>query len=157
MLIDHIDHLIQYSVVPKRALGTILEFIQACKDDKKPDGKYALYGEDLYALVQTYQTKKAEDARLEAHRHYADLQVVLSGSEHVYWTPNQNLTIFDDQLDTKDMVKYQDVRKTGIFQLDSDMFAYFAPWDAHAPSISCLNGSPTQVHKIVFKIRVNHR
>lgn len=154
MVTDHFEHLFFYELLKQDDLILITSFIEKCKAEKMPEGTYLLRGNKLFALVQSYQTKSSEAVLLESHQKYADLQVVLEGSELVLWSQLKNLEVYEDQLVTKDVIKYFNTNNQGSFRLDRNMFAYFAPWDAHAPSISCRNDLPGLVKKVVFKIEV---
>ena len=49
------------------------------------EGRIALDGEDVYALVQAYETEAREKRSYETHRKYADIQVVLAGRETIVY------------------------------------------------------------------------
>ena len=44
-------------------------------------GKYAVEGEELFYVVDEYETKPVEEGRLEIHRKYMDIQYIVSGVE----------------------------------------------------------------------------
>ena len=78
MIYDILANLEAYPFGPawRKALG-FLRSVNA----EHPDGTYEIEGRDIYADVSSYSTMPAEGAMLEAHRIYADIQVVLAGSE----------------------------------------------------------------------------
>ena len=46
----------------------------------------------LRAFIGSEPMRSAEAAKLEAHRHYIDIQIPLGGSEGYGWRPTQELT-----------------------------------------------------------------
>jgi len=117
-----------------------------------PDGRYPLESDGLYVLVMTYQTKARADARLEAHRLYADIQVVLDGSELCEWAPAKGLTVAEAYDPSRDVLFYADVPNVDLLALTPGRFAVFYPEDAHKPS--CHLGKPSTVRKAVVKVRL---
>jgi YhcH/YjgK/YiaL family protein len=101
-------------------------------DPDTPDGRYELDGDDLFALVQTYDTAPATEKRFEAHRRYLDIQHVSAG--------------------TDDIVFFQEPGVSSSFLLRAGDFAIFHPGDAHKPG--CMAGGKTQVKKVVVKVRL---
>ena len=50
-------------------------------------GRYHIAGDDLIAIVEQVPAKTKEMAKLEAHRRYIDIQLVLEGDEAMGWKP----------------------------------------------------------------------
>ncbi len=46
-------------------------------------GRHDLDGDDLFALVQEYTTRAADECVWEAHRRYIDVQFVVTGAERM--------------------------------------------------------------------------
>lgn len=153
MITDRLIYIGEYSMLTEYRKA-ILDFINQYKCERFPEGRYDLDDSRLYALVQTYESRPKADARMESHQKHADLQVILNGSELVYWAYTDELTITEDRLHQSDFVLYDKTTERGVFRLDAGMFAYFAPWDAHAPCIRCIEDRSEKIEKIVFKIRL---
>ena len=68
-----------YSVSENLKKGFV--WLQENELNKLPDGKYLIDGDNVYASIQTYDTK--EDAKYESHREYIDIQYMISGSEKI--------------------------------------------------------------------------
>ena len=49
--------------------------------------KYEIYGEDVFALVQQYETKDLENAMYEAHQKFIDIQYMLESCENMEYFP----------------------------------------------------------------------
>lgn len=58
-----------------------LEFIATTDLDSLEPGKHTIDGENLYVNIVDSQLKTPEQARLEVHDRYIDIQVPLSGPE----------------------------------------------------------------------------
>ena len=77
MIADKITNLKLYGdIVPAEE---ILAFVEKVEKEKLPTGRYELDGDNLFALVQEYESKPKAEARMESHRLYTDLQYVISG------------------------------------------------------------------------------
>jgi len=63
------------------------DFAKATVFTAMADGTYPIGGDDVRALVQRYTTKPTHEGRWEAHRTHIDLQMVLTGEEHVGVAP----------------------------------------------------------------------
>lgn len=117
-----------------------------------PDGRYPLESDGLYVVVMTYETKTRSEMRLEAHRLYADIQVVLQGAERCEWCPAEDLTVVETYDAARDVLFYADPPALDAFVLTPGRFAVFYPSDAHKPS--CHLRGRTTVRKAVVKVRL---
>lgn len=127
-------------------------FIKNTNLDTLSTGSHEIIGKDLYAAVSEYTTKNDEDAKFEAHRIYADIQLVIRGQEKMGIIPlekTQPATQYDE---TKDILFL--AAEGGIYRTATpDRFFVFFPGDAHRPSIKI--DSNTVVKKLVVKVRIN--
>ena len=83
MIFDKIENLDRYREFAEYG-KLIRDFIKQDKSEHLAEGRYKLDGENLFALVQTYETKDKDDAQMESHRKYADLQFMEEGEERIY-------------------------------------------------------------------------
>ncbi|MCU0858027.1 MAG: YhcH/YjgK/YiaL family protein [Pontiellaceae bacterium] len=113
--------------------------------------KYILQGADLFAGIDTYSTKIRDTAKLETHRKYVDIQVLLSGTEMIEIFPKKELTVSEPYNPEKDAEFYvkPSVPPAKIV-LKPGHFVVFFPDDAHMPCLMAGN-SPEPVKKIVIK------
>lgn len=122
--------------------------------DPASDGKYAVQGDDLYVMVGSHQLRRPEEAALEAHDRYIDLQVMLAGIENFGWAQRAACTEPRGAFDTaNDIGFYNDVPTSTVTALAGE-FVIFFPEDAHAPLIrpEGVNGGS---RKAIVKIRVD--
>lgn len=98
-------------------------------------GKIVLDGERLYINVSELHGKKAEDAKLELHRKYIDIQIVFSGNEAMGWcTDSHCQTEIAPYSDEKDIVYFEDTPTTYVHVKPGE-FVIFFPEDGHAPCV----------------------
>lgn len=112
-------------------------------------GKHAVEGEDLFAIVEHCAGRTRAQARLESHRRYIDIQLVLEGVDEMGWRPlaqcTQPLGEFDG---ARDIRFYEDAPSSWV-PTPAGSFCIFFPDDAHAPLVS-----DGMVRKVVMKIAV---
>jgi len=151
MIIDTFENLAKYEkTVP--GMDKIIAFIEDFKKNPKEVGKYELDGDKLFANVQTYTSKLPEDAKTEAHKTYADWQYVLSGSEMMYMSPVDKMTLIEERYSQgKDIALYKGDLTTCTV-LSDDCFAILFPQDAHQPGV--MFEKQMTISKIVFKIKL---
>lgn len=114
-----------------------------------PLGKYEIDGENLFVMFVEPDLKKAEDALLEAHNNYIDIQIVLEGSEGFGWSPRHNCKSPKGEFNAeKDIIFFSDAPQTTIC-VNAGEFIILMPGDAHAPLI----GSGKS-RKAIVKVRV---
>jgi YhcH/YjgK/YiaL family protein len=113
-------------------------------------GRYNIIGEDLIAIVEHLPGRTREMAKLEAHRRYIDIQMVVDGIEEMGWKPLADCynPVSEHSME-KDIRFFHDAAASWI-STPPDHFCIFFPEDAHAPLVS--NG---QLRKVIFKLAVN--
>ena len=149
MIADSIKNLNLYSsFVPAEE---ILAFIEKVEKEQLPTGRYDLDGDNLFALVQEYDSKPKAEARMESHKLYTDLQYVMSGEECIGWEPVDNLEVEEDRTPDADVIFYVSKEPMSMNVLKAGMFGIYVPTDGHMPGVAVNECVP--VHKIVFKIR----
>lgn len=148
MIIDKIQNQHLY-----RALGNkfqkAFDFINSTNLENTASGNYEIDGEDIFAIVNEYETKHVDDCNFEGHYRYIDLQYVISGYEYI------GLELKSDQIPMeqnpeKDYDFYQ--LKSTLVKFESGMFMIFFPDDLHMPGVHIENSS--HVKKVVIKILI---
>jgi YhcH/YjgK/YiaL family protein len=121
-------------------------------DPQTADGRYEIDGDNVYALVQSYDTAAPSEKKYESHRVYADIQYVAAGSELILYAPTAQLQAATAYDGTKDFLLYADPASTTPLLLGPGRFAVFLPQDGHKPG--CIDGAACRMKKVVIKVRV---
>ncbi len=123
-------------------------------DENSPLGRHGIDGDSIYSAIAEYDTKTPEDAVLESHRKYIDIQIVLSGRELGRIAPCDGLEIISDD-PAKDLILYRKPAKFAAeFTLDRSVVAVFLSYDAHSTQI--MHGkTPEATKKAVIKVEKN--
>lgn len=133
----------------------VLDFVERAGKEKLPEGRYELDGDNLFAMIQVYETKEREECLYEAHRLYGDIQYMLEGSEMIYGACTDSLQVVEDRTPQADILFYDRAEEEAALTVKEGYFAIFMPQDGHMPC--CTNGRKQMVKKIVFKFRVNNQ
>jgi YhcH/YjgK/YiaL family protein len=134
-------------------LDTAIAWLEAGGWEALPLGKADVDGEKVYALVQSYETKRSEAARYESHRQYLDIQVLVSGKELIEVTDRDGLKASEPY--KPDIEFYETPEPNPCFSMalaPGEALVLF-PEDAHRPCLAA-GGGPESVKKLVLKIRI---
>jgi YhcH/YjgK/YiaL family protein len=113
-------------------------------------GRYEIDGDNVYALVQSYNTKPASSGRWEAHKQFADIQYIVSGKEKMGFTSFDKVIPIEGYNADKDYAFYKG--EGNFLIVDEGNMAVFFPTDIHMPSLAL--HIPKEVKKVVVKVRV---
>lgn len=150
MIYDTFEHLELYAqpgTLMHQALVYARDF-----DQSKADGRQEIDGDRLYALVNSYDSSPREERRYEAHKRYADIQVLLEGEEAIDVSLESNLPVIQEYNPTKDILYHQPPTDTATLVMKPGYFAIFYPQDVHRPN--CQLHGKIHVRKIVMKVKV---
>lgn len=151
MIIDHLDNALLYGGLGKRiAVGLALLGEESVR--QAPPGRYAGQGDQLFYVVDEYETKPVEEGQLEIHRKYMDIQYIVSGCECIGAAPLEGLkesAVYDGE---KDIAFYEVPDEMSRLLLSAGMFAIFWPNEPHLPQR--MVGTSERMKKIVVKIRM---
>lgn len=120
-------------------------------DAASPDGRITIDGDNLFALVGSYQTAGAATKPFESHRTYADIQFVAAGEEVIYIAPLDRLQVTTPYASTNDAALYNGPDDTPLRLRPGD-FCVLWPQDGHKPG--CEWRTATTVKKVVIKVRL---
>jgi YhcH/YjgK/YiaL family protein len=126
------------------------DFILAKGLDGLSDGKHNIQGDDVFVLMNAYETKDVKDCPSETHKKYIDIQVMLEGSERFGHAFLAQQTVIDGYHSEKDYTFYDS--PMDYLVLNKGQFAVFYPSDIHQPGIAVKES--IAVKKAVFKVRV---
>ena len=118
----------------------------------KPDGRYEIDSENVYALVSSYETGPASQKGFEIHRKYADVQVVLQGEERVDVSLASELKAQSEYREVEDKILLESPGDTASLVMRPGYFAVIYPYEAHRPN--CDVHGKQRVRKMVIKVRM---
>lgn len=122
-------------------------FLKEAMKEKKEVGRYELEG-GAFALVQSYDSKSAENCKIEAHKKFIDIQCVLKGKELFGVADLSTQTMVEDKFAEKDVAFYKG--EVDLLTLTDGDFVIVFPEDAHRPQ----QGDGSRVEKVVVKVPV---
>ena len=125
-----------------------LEYIATTDLTELDPGKHVLDGENIFVNIVDSKLKPAEEARLEAHDTYIDIQVPLSCAESFGVKPRALCTQDGEFNEKNDIVFFTD-KDWQTITVDKGQPITFDPDTAHAPLIG--DGI---THKAIFKVKV---
>ena len=151
MIIDTLENWPLYPL--GSAWKTAFEFLATLTPESE-EKKYTLQGDDIFAMVMSYETQTPETALLESHQKYVDIQAVLVGTERFECVSREGLEIETPYDAKKDVVFYQTTSSRPIkVDVLPGTFVMLYPQDAHMPTLM-VNGQAEQVKKVVIKIKL---
>ena len=125
------------------------EFLRHTDLNALAPGKHAVQGEDIFAIVEACAGRTRSEAKLECHRRYIDIQLVLEGIDEMGWKPVAECVNPSTDYDAaRDIRFFNDVPSSWV-ATPAGSFCLFFPDDAHAPLVS--DGF---IRKLVMKIAV---
>ena len=100
-----------------------------------PLGRITLDDDRLYINNCLCDAVEASQQRLEAHRRYGDLHLLLQGEETIGWKPRNELPLADAPYDEKEDICFWTDTPSTYITLHPYHSLLVLPSDAHAPLI----------------------
>jgi len=149
MIIDNIKNFSLYKNLGE-GINKALRFLNENDFSKIQDGRYNIDGDNVFALVNRYKTKRFEEAVWESHQKYIDVQFVAEGIEKIGYSILENMKVNKVYDENKDI---QFLDGVGDFiTLGKNNFAILYPSDVHMPGISANESG--EVLKVVVKVKI---
>lgn len=149
MIFDQLKNAHLYFPLGKR-IQTAFEYLQNNDLISLEPGKYEIEGENIYAVVQNYDTKPITAGKWEAHKKYIDIQYIVSGKEKMGYSNPVKMIVTEEYNSEKDVMF---LKGNGNFLIaEEGYFALFFPTDVHMPGIAVNLSIP--VKKVVVKVKV---
>lgn len=146
MILDRLDNADRYAEMHPR-FQAAFDLLREFDFESAPDGPAEIDGKRLTLNVLRRELKAQEDAVLEAHERYVDIQYVVSGDELFGWKATGDCQQPTQAYDpAKDVILFED-EPDAYFPLLEGTFVVFFPGDAHAPMVG-----EGDIEKIVVKV-----
>jgi YhcH/YjgK/YiaL family protein len=148
MILDSLKNAGLYESVHPR-FKQAFDFLKTADLLALPLGKMELDGSDLFVNVVEVVGKSAQEAQMETHIRYIDIQVPVTATETMGWIAlnqlKQNTHNYNSE---KDVAFFAD-KATNFLNVQPNEFAVFFPEDAHQPGIA-----EGQHKKVIVKVLV---
>jgi len=126
------------------------EFLRGTDLKSLAPGKHMVQGEELFAIVEACAGRTREAARLECHRRYIDIQLVLEGIDEMGWKPLAECVEPATGYDAARDIRFFNDTPSSWIATPAGSFCIFFPEDVHAPLVSAC-----MIRKLVVKVAVN--
>ncbi|PKN53776.1 MAG: YhcH/YjgK/YiaL family protein [Deltaproteobacteria bacterium HGW-Deltaproteobacteria-13] len=151
MILDVLENAHRYPALNK-GFAKAFDFLLRPDLKELPVGKYEIDSDRVYAIVSKQNGRRKEDALLETHEKYIDIQFVLAGTDDMGWKPKSLCKKPAGEYDHKNDEQIFMDEPDAWITTQSGAFVIFFPEDAHMPLISS-----GQIHKVVIKVAVIER
>ena len=152
MILDELKNAKQYSGI-HAGVDKALEAMKQYTADNYPLGKVEIDGDNVFLLLNSYETRTKEEAKAEAHRKYIDVMYMVEGAETIYVKSVDRLknitTEYTPEMEA--LLADTDEDATAV-RLEAGYFVVLFPQDAHSPACDA-DGKHT-VKKIIGKVKV---
>lgn len=146
MILDALENAHLYLAL-NTGFAKAIEFLMRPDLNDLPARKYEIDGDRVYAMVAKDHGRKKADARLEIHKKYIDIQLILAGTDEMGWKSLTSCKHPDGEYDQESDIQFFADAPDAWFAVEPGFFAIFFPEDAHMPMISA-----GQIHKVVVKV-----
>ena len=149
MILDDLENAHRYMDLHK-GFAEAFTFLARADLHELPEDKYAIDRDRVFAIVARDPGRKKEEAQLETHEAYIDIQFILSGIDEMGWKPKPSCKQPTGAYDPVTDLQFFADEPDAWLPVHPGAFAIFFPEDAHMPLISSGN-----IHKVIVKIAVN--
>lgn len=148
MILDLLENLKFYESLNPH-FSKVIDFVTNTDLSSLPLGRNEICGNDVYANIMEVKPKTREEAFIEIHRRYIDIQIPVSAGEQMGYTPKNELpeAVYNEADDAAIYPVGMPARD--YFNVYKGEFVIFFPQDGHAPAIT-----PSALKKIVIKVAV---
>lgn len=147
MVIDRLENIEKY-VSLNHLFAQAIDFLKKNDLNALEVGKTELIEEELIVNVAQTKPKTKEEAKLETHIEFIDIQVPLSGTETMGYTPAKDCMPANAPYNAEKDITFFEGLAESYIDIKPGMFAIFFPQDGHAPGIT-----PDGVKKVIIKVK----
>lgn len=149
MILDVLDNADRYLTLNKGFRNGFAFLMRSDLKNLAP-GRHEISTDRVFALVEDAPGRKKEEAELEAHEKYIDIQLVVTGTDNMGWKRKETCKHVSRAYDaSKDYQFFKDEPDLWL-PVSAGMFAIFFPEDAHMPLISS-----GHLRKVVVKVAID--
>ncbi|MBO5237159.1 MAG: YhcH/YjgK/YiaL family protein [Lachnospiraceae bacterium] len=134
-----------------KAIKACLDFLRSKNGSDIENGKHLVDGDGIFVNISEYTTRLLGEGKWEAHKVYADLQILLEGIEYINVSDIRNMETGEFNQESDFVPCNGEIEES--YLMNPKKALLLMPEDAHMPGI-CVDNNPTRVKKAVFKIPV---
>lgn len=146
MIIDKLENLGMYASV-NPLFAQAIEFLKSTDLNAHELGKVVLKEGELFVNFAAARPKTKDDAKIETHNNFIDIQIPLTGTELMGYMPRTDLA--EAEYNAEKDITFYPGHATDYLTVKPGMFAIFFPEDAHAPGVT-----EVELKKVIVKVRV---
>ena len=152
MILDQLKNAKQYEGI-HAGVDKALEAMKQYTSDNYPLGKVEIDGDNVFLLLNCYETRSKEESKAEAHRKYIDVMYMVEGAETIYVKSVDSLKHITAEYtpEMEALLGDTDEDATAV-RLEAGSFVVLFPQDAHSPA--CYADGKQTVKKIIGKVKV---
>lgn len=147
MVIDKLENIEKYTSL-NPLFAQAIEFLKSQDLQAMEIGKTELRGKDLFVNIAQANSKAKEQAKLETHKEYIDIQIPLTGTEMMGYTPAVDCIPADAPYNAEKDITFFEGLAESYLSVKPGMFVIFFPEDGHAPGII-----PDSIKKVIVKVK----
>ncbi len=125
------------------------DYIKTTDFSKQAIGKVELDGKNLFVIFAEGTGKTIDEARMETHNKYIDIQLPYTSAETMGYIPTVDLKNPTAPYDAEKDITFFTDKATALIPVVPGQFAIFFPEDGHQPG---MGDGPFR--KIIVKVRV---
>ncbi len=148
MILGNLNNVEEYKKISP-LFKEAFEYLETLDLDNLKIGKTEIKGKDLFINITNTTLKTKENAKVEIHNLYADIQIPISKSETYGWIDRSKLQTEKDVFNVEKDIQFFEDKATTFVSIQPQDFVIFFPEDGHAPGIG-----EGEILKIVIKIKV---
>ena len=153
MILDHIRHAALYQALP--GVGAALAWLSELSEEDIPDHRLELDGMRLFVTPVSFTSRPACDCRFEAHRRYADIHYVISGTELIGVAPVGECAPVGEFSEADDFGLFAPGGRESWVVVRPGELVVTPPCDAHKPGCCPCGTEPAPLKKICVKVLVD--
>jgi biofilm protein TabA len=148
MILDQLENFPRYTSLHP-GFQDAFDFLKKSSIKDFKEGKETIDGKRLFALGMDTRGKGRQDARLESHRRYIDLQYTVTGSDLIGYANKPSCQADEKGYDSESDIEFYTNSPAVWLPVPAGSLAVFFPEDVHAPL-----GTDGLVHKVVVKVAI---
>ena len=152
MIIDRLENAARYFPLSK-GIRKGLEYLIHENLTATLKGRYPIESDQLFAIVNEYDSIDPAGEQMESHRKYIDIQLIVSGEELIGHAILEQQEVSKPYNESEDYMLYADP-PAFYSKLSKGMFAILFPEDLHMPNLRVSEAIP--VKKVVVKVAVDY-